>query len=495
MIRYLILPLGGVGQRFIDAGYKIYKPFLKISKKSRVIDKIINNFPSKKTKIIIIGNEKKFNLIKSKLKKNILFIKIKNHKFGPLYSIFLANKELKRIIKHNQFFISYSDINWNWNFNQIDRFIKNKKAVVFTHKGFHPDLEINTKSDFCSINQNKQINKISEKKLIFKDYRKNYLAIGCYYFYNYKLFENFFEINKKSLKSRTKEYYLTSIVNFLIKNKIKVNVYNLRNFVHLGVPSQYENFLKWKKILVDTFKSSLKLNFSNIMLMAGKGKRVKELNEKKPFLKIKEQRIYDYIFKKFGTKDNSIITNNDNYKNLKKEYKIFKINNSNSMLQTVEKSLNFLDKKKNYFITSCDCFGIFSSDKFKKFIKNDDPDVVLFAFQFTNLQKKIQNAHSSINIKKDKIISIEVKKRSKQSEFGHAGFFWIKNSKVLNLIDQLKSKKDIKRELLLDDYFKYLFDIQKYKIKCLVLDNYVHIGSLKEYNELKYWENYFKNEN
>ena len=24
---------------------------------------------------------------------------------------------------------------------------------------------------------------------------------------------------------------------------------------------------------------------------------------------------------------------------------------------------------------------------------------------------------------------------------------------------------------------------------------YVHIGSLNEYNELKYWENYFKNEN
>ena len=55
MTQYLILPLGGVGQRFIDSGYKTYKPFLKVSKNNRVIDKIVSNFPSEKTKVIIIN--------------------------------------------------------------------------------------------------------------------------------------------------------------------------------------------------------------------------------------------------------------------------------------------------------------------------------------------------------------------------------------------------------------------------------------------------------
>ena len=44
------------------------------------------------------------------------------------------------------------------------------------------------------------------------------------------------------------------------------------------------------------------------------------------------------------------------------------------MLQTVEKSLNFLSKKKNYFITSCDCFGTFDRINFKRFIKKDKPE-------------------------------------------------------------------------------------------------------------------------
>ena len=51
MTQYLILPLGGVGQRFIDAGYKTYKPFLKISKNNSIVDKIISNFPKKKLEL------------------------------------------------------------------------------------------------------------------------------------------------------------------------------------------------------------------------------------------------------------------------------------------------------------------------------------------------------------------------------------------------------------------------------------------------------------
>ena len=99
-----------------------------------------------------------------------------------------------------------------------------------------------------------------------------------------------------------------------------------------------------------------------------------------------------------------------------------------------------------------------------------------------------------MKLKNKNIVSINVKSSTGQNKFGHAGS-WDKNSKVFDLMSQFKSKKKINREPLLDDYFKYLFDFKRFKIKCFLLDNYVHIGSLNEYNELKYWENYFKNEN
>ena len=104
MKQFLIIPLGGLGSRFIEAGYKTYKPFLKISKKSRIIDEIINNFPIRKTHVIILGNKKKYTYISKNLKKkNITFIKIKNHNSGPLYSIFLARQKLKALINNKNF--------------------------------------------------------------------------------------------------------------------------------------------------------------------------------------------------------------------------------------------------------------------------------------------------------------------------------------------------------------------------------------------------------
>ena len=97
MKHFLIIPLGGLGTRFVNSGYKTYKPFLKTSTKSRVIDNIANNFPKKNTHVIIIGNTKRYrNIVFNFKRKNTSFIKIRDHKSGPLYSLFLAKKKIKR---------------------------------------------------------------------------------------------------------------------------------------------------------------------------------------------------------------------------------------------------------------------------------------------------------------------------------------------------------------------------------------------------------------
>ena len=60
MKHFLIIPLGGKGQRFVDAGYKVYKPFLKINKDKSIIDDIVNNFENKHCEIILVGNTKRY---------------------------------------------------------------------------------------------------------------------------------------------------------------------------------------------------------------------------------------------------------------------------------------------------------------------------------------------------------------------------------------------------------------------------------------------------
>ena len=495
MKKFLIIPLGGLGKRFVKEGYRTYKPFLKTSNKNTILDNIINNFP-KNINLIIIGNQEKYkNIIKNIKYKNTTFIQIKNHNTGPVFSLFLAREKLSKIIKDNAFFISYSDINWEWSFNKVEKFINNKNVTIFSHKGFHPHLEIDCKSDFFTVNNKKKVNKVSEKKLIKNDYKKNNLAIGCYHFQKFKVIENFFESIDFKNNPKDKEIYIINLLNYCLKIKIEISYFDLNKFVHLGIPYQYEDFLYWKKVLLDNFNKNLNINYPCVMLMAGKGERVKVLKEKKPFLKIKDQKIYEYIFKKFNSNKRYIITNDNYFQKINKNYELYKITKTNSMLQTIEKSINFFNDKKNFFILSCDCFANFNANKFKQFIKLNDPYIVLFAFKISNFQRSISNSHTSINIANNKIISINVKKFSNgKYQFGHAGFFWIKNNYVFDYLSNFHKDIRLNREKLLDDYFKYLFDKKLFKVNYFNLDQYIHIGSVEEYFEFKYWEKYFENE-
>ena len=60
--------------------------------------------------------------------------------------------------------------------------------------------------------------------------------------------------------------------------------------------------------------------------------------------------------------------------------------------------------------------------KFNKFLKKNKPDLVIFGYNFTNLQKQLTNSHTTLELKKDKLVNINVKRNSKTSLIGHAGF-------------------------------------------------------------------------
>ena len=62
MKSYLILPMGGVGQRFLNKGYSIYKPFLQVDAKNTIFENITKNFKLPDLEIIIIGKAMTRNL-------------------------------------------------------------------------------------------------------------------------------------------------------------------------------------------------------------------------------------------------------------------------------------------------------------------------------------------------------------------------------------------------------------------------------------------------
>ncbi len=492
MKAFLIIPMGGKGKRFVNAGFKTYKSFLKAEGGNSIFENIISNFKGFNLEIIILANSKKLKKYnKFVKKKNIHIVNIEDHNKGPLFSIFQGLEKIKKIVKNNEnIFFSYTDINWKWNINKIKKIIKTKKIIVFTHTGFHPHLETNPKSDFCLI-KNNQVKYIKQKKTFTNNYKKEFLASGCYYLKNVNLLENFF-LNFKKNFSNKKEYYFVSLINYFIDKNIIVNNFQINKFVHLGTPTQYLDFLKWK----DTINSNRKINLNKnltIMLAGGKGKRVGSLNKEKPFLNFLNKPIYKYIFDKYSSKKKIIITNKKFNKYFKvRKYKIHLIPKTNSMFDSILFSEKLLKYNDNYILTSCDCFGDFNLRLMQ--MKKNKYDMIFFAFKFSEIQKKLYNAHTQLITTSKNITNIRVKKPFKSNYLGHAGFFWINSGKVFNFLKEYKNSqnyKKLEREILIDDYFSYLVKYKKVNASYIVLDNYVHLGSTIEYLEYNYWKDYF----
>jgi bifunctional N-acetylglucosamine-1-phosphate-uridyltransferase/glucosamine-1-phosphate-acetyltransferase GlmU-like protein len=491
---FLIIPMGGKGKRFINSGYKTYKTFLPLDKKITILENIISIFKGINVEVIIIANFKALSDKYGKYFKNRYhLINIPSHDKGPLYSLFLAHKKIEKIVKNNKIFISYSDISWIWKIKEIINRIKNKNIVIFTHTGFHPHLKINKKSDFCKVKGNQIVN-ISEKKTFTKNYEKELLAIGCYYIKNFSYLKQYF-LNNNNFNIK-KEFYLTSFIKYFLKLKNKVSNLNIKKFVHLGIPDQYEDYLIWKNYFKN--KNIDKKKFKNeksIMLAAGKGKRVLKINEAKPFLQVHNKPIYNHIFNVLKSKNRVIITNKS-FKNRFKDLKVknIYINKTNSMLETIYKIKNILISNSSYFLTSCDCFGVFDYTNLNKFIKSNKSDLIFFGFKYSYFQKSMGNSHTQLKIKNKRLIDIDVKKKYKDNQLGHAGFFWIKEGSIFNYLQQYKNTqiyRTLGKEPIIDDYFKYLIKKKLITHSYYTLNNYIHVGSEDEYREYIYWENFF----
>ena len=61
-----------------------------------------------------------------------------------------------------------------------------------------------------------------------------------------------------------------------------------------------------------------------------------------------------------------------------------------------------------------------------------------------------------------------------KDNLGHAGFFWIKNSNVFNYLEKFKKSiyfKNLYREPIIDDYFKFLLKNKFAKVNYFKIEN------------------------
>lgn len=229
----LVIPLAGQGQRFIDCGYRVPKPFINVNGKT-MIEEVINNLnPKNELKLSLIylfKHENELNLITSELNPN--YISLNESTNGAVCSVLNA----REYIDNNEpLIIASCDQIIDIDINDFIKFAEGFDGCLLTYKS-------NEKYHSFPKVENGIVVKTAEKLPISDN-----ANVGIYYFGKGSDFITAAELMIDNKDMFNNEYYIAPVYNYLKGRNIKI--YEVpKEKVHLiGTPSllrKYNDYLK-----------------------------------------------------------------------------------------------------------------------------------------------------------------------------------------------------------------------------------------------------------
>jgi dTDP-glucose pyrophosphorylase len=133
---------------------------------------------------------------------------------------------------------------------------------------------------FCK-ETDKIIEEIKEKEPFTNNKMNEYASNGTYYFKSGKILKKYFkELIDRNINLKG-EYYISLVYNLLIKDKLKVGIFEIENMLQWGTPFDLETYKGWsdyfKNIIVDQPICKNPKDTTLVLPMAGRGSRFSEI--------------------------------------------------------------------------------------------------------------------------------------------------------------------------------------------------------------------------
>lgn len=507
----LIIPMAGIGARFIQNGYKTPKPLLLVNNKP-IIEHILNMFPGIDD-VIFICNETHINnteikSVFSQLAPKAKIYTIKDHKKGPVYTI---SQIFDKIDNNKKTIVTYCDCFSYFDFNKFIKDSEESDGSLLCHIGFHP-IMLGTDNYASCITKNKKLIKIREKEPV-EDRFAEYMSAGTYYFKSGELLKKYFKELIDLNININNEYYVSLIYNLMVRDNLNVSVFEIENMINLGTPYDYEefyglanHFLKEKKEKTLNHNDDVTL----IVPMAGAGSRFSKegFEVPKPLIEINKNPMFvSAVHSVPKTKNKVFICLQEHVDNFKIDYQIHKYFDDSKIFildrltegqaTTCATVIPTLDLEKPIFISACDNGVDYNETEYFKLVEDNKNDVIVWAFSNNQASRVNPDAYSWLEVNENNFLVREHSKHcpfeNTQNKYAIIGTMFFRKAKYF--IESLKTnyKNDIRtnNEFYVDDLLNTLL-LMGLNIKIFPVEQYLGWGTPNDYKTYLYWQEYFK---
>ncbi len=262
----VIIPMTGYGSRFVAAGYKELKPFIRIMDRP-IIEWIVTKMYSPDVHFIFVCRGEHLRQDPSmrdrlmRLAPKTTVISIEDWvKKGPVYDVLRAY-EMLRGQRHTDdmdladgFIINYCDFYMTWDYAAFAEEAGRRACdgAVPCYTGFHPNLlpEKNYYAS-CLTDADDNLIEIREKYSFAKDKTEAKHSPGVYYFRDGATLEKYCRILTEHEECAINgEFYASLPYNFMVKDGLKVWVpTNVDYFCQWGTPEDMREFVYWTDLI------------------------------------------------------------------------------------------------------------------------------------------------------------------------------------------------------------------------------------------------------
>lgn len=238
----VVIPMAGEGSRFVNAGYKIPKPFIEVSGFS-LIEIVLKNLNIEKAQYILLARSSHLDSQDRIVKRitnnyNVKFIKVDKLTEGAACTVLhahrLINNETPLLLANSDQFVN---MNVNLYINDCKKRGLDGSILTFTDEHRDP------KWSFAKIDPNGLVKEVKEKSPI-----SDYATVGLYYFSQGRFFVNA-AIDMIVANDRVNnEFYTCPVYNYCIAQKQQIGIFNIdmNNMHGLGTPEDLNCFIEKK---------------------------------------------------------------------------------------------------------------------------------------------------------------------------------------------------------------------------------------------------------
>jgi UDP-N-acetylglucosamine diphosphorylase / glucose-1-phosphate thymidylyltransferase / UDP-N-acetylgalactosamine diphosphorylase / glucosamine-1-phosphate N-acetyltransferase / galactosamine-1-phosphate N-acetyltransferase len=238
----IVIPMAGLGSRFVKKGYEKPKPFIDVDGKPMIV-RVLENLAYPDARYILIAQkehmEKEKELVlKIEKKFNAIFIPINKLTEGTVCTVLYARKYINN---DEPLLIANSDQIVEMNISDFidDCSVRQLDGSILTFIDKHKD----PKWSFAKINENNLVTEVQEKVVI-----SVFATVGIYLYSKGRDFVNY-SIDLIIENERVNgEFYTCPTYNYAIKENAKIGIYNIdyKQMHGIGTPEDLDLYLDGK---------------------------------------------------------------------------------------------------------------------------------------------------------------------------------------------------------------------------------------------------------